>query len=157
MFGIVIARLFKNEITDGVIYNPITNDFFWSSKGQGAWCNNKRLRVSKRENLTECIIGTGIPFGGNKIDDTIDKLLLLSYKCSGIRQIGAAAINLAYVAAGKLDAYSEKNLSIWDICAGVLLVKEAGGKVTLTDGEVWDINSKEILASNNKIHEYIIS
>jgi len=155
IFGIVIAKLFKNEITDGVIFNPITNEFFWASKGQGAWCNNARLRVSKRENISECIIGTGLPFANRIYKNYLNEIEQVSKKCSGLRRLGSASIDLAYVAAGKLDAFWERNLNLWDVSSGVLLIKEAGGKVTEPSGNSWDINSKDILASNTKIHEIV--
>ena len=155
MIGIVISKLIKEEITDGIIYNPITNDFFWASKGKGAWCNNKRMRVSKRESIKECLIGTGIPNSKNIDKNYLDEINQIASSTSGIRRMGSAAIDLAYVAAGKLDAFWERNLNIWDMSTGVLLVKEAGGKVTQPGGNKWDVNSSDILASNALIHEKI--
>jgi myo-inositol-1(or 4)-monophosphatase len=155
IFGIVIAKISKSEITDGVIFNPITNEFFWASKGLGAWCNNTRLRVSKRDSITECVIGTGIPHLDRIYDGYLKEIDQLSKKCSGLRRMGSAALDLAYVAAGKLDAFWERNLNLWDIAAGALLVKEAGGKVTEPIGDPWSIESKDILASNTKIHNEV--
>tara|TARA_Y100000741_G_scaffold354089_1_gene327986 strand:- start:1809 stop:2585 length:777 start_codon:yes stop_codon:yes gene_type:complete len=155
MIGIVISKVIKEEITDGIIYNPITNDFFWASKGRGAWCNNKRMRVSKRDSIKECLIGTGIPNSGNTYENYLKEIDQIALNTSGIRRMGSAAIDLAYVAAGKLDAFWERNLNIWDVSTGVLLVKEAGGKVTQPQGKEWDIHSRDILASNSLIHEKI--
>ena len=155
IFGIVVARLYNNDITDGVIFNPATNDFFWASKGKGAWCNNSRLRVSKRENIDECIVGTGIPHLNKIYKNYLKEIDQISKVCSGLRRLGSASIDLAYVAAGKLDAYWERNLNLWDVSSGVLLIKEAGGKVTEPSGNSWNINSKDILASNTKVHEII--
>ena len=152
---IVVAKLCNNEITDGVIFNPATNDFYWASKGKGAWCNNNRLRVSKRENIVECIIGTGIPNINKIYKDYLKEIDQISLVCSGIRRLGSAAIDLAYVASGKLDAYWERNLNLWDMSTGVLLIKEAGGKISEPSGHSWNINSKDILASNSNIHEYV--
>ena len=151
--GIVIGRIFNGEITDGVIFNPILNEFYWSSKGKGSWCNNKRLRVSKRASLVECIIGTSIPHINRIYPNYLNEIDNVSKSCSGLRSIGAAAINLAYVASGKLDGFWEKNLNIWDVSAGVLMIKEAGGKVTLPDGQEWTTDSKDIFASNLLIHQ----
>jgi len=151
--SIIIARMYNNEITDGIIYNPILNEFFWSSKGKGAWCNDRRLRVSNRYNLTDSLIGTGLPFGNriyNNYLKEIDEILKTS---AGIRRLGAAALDLAYVAAGKLDGFWEKDLNLWDISTGVLLIKEAGGRVSKINGEEWTVNSREILVSNTKIHD----
>ena len=155
IFGIVVAKLYKNEITDGVIFNPVTNDFYWASKGKGAWCNNSRLRVSKRENIVECIIGKGIPNINRIYKNYLKEIDQISKVCSGLRCLGSASIDLAYVAAGKIDAYWERNLNLWDMSSGVLLIKEAGGKVTEPSGNTWNINSKNILASNSIIHELV--
>ena len=155
LFGIVIAKIIDEEITDGVIYNPILDDFFWASKGKGAWCNNNRLRVSKRQNIIDCIIGTGIPHANRIYPQYLEEIDKITKNCSGLRRLGAASIDLSFVAAGKLDAYWERNLNIWDIAAGVLIVKEAGGRVSQPNGKNWDINSKDILVSNSNIHEII--
>ena len=153
--GIVVSRIFNNLITDGVIYNPILNEFYWASQGKGAWCNNKRLRVSKRQNLNDCLIGTGIPHANRTYENYLDEINNITKSCSGLRRTGAASIDLAYVASGKLDAYWERNLNIWDISSGILLVKEAGGKITLPNGNEWTLKSRDILASNSNIHEEI--
>ena len=155
IFGIVLAKILKNEITDGVIFNPISNDFFWASKGAGAWCNNTRLRVSKRQDILECVIGTGIPHYRGTYNGYLQEIDQITKECSGLRRMGSAALDLAYVAAGKLDAYWEKNLNLWDMAAGVLLVKEAGGNVTEPSGYPWSLKSKDILASNSILHEEI--
>ena len=155
LVGIVVARIFNGEITDGVIYNPILNEFYWASKGKGAWCNNKRLRVSKRQNLIDCLIGTGIPHANRVYPNYLEEIDSISKNCSGLRRLGSAAIDLAFVAAGKLDGYWERNLNLWDVSAGVILVKEAGGKISLPNGENWHIKSKDILASNMLIHAEI--
>ncbi len=152
MVGIIISKIVKNEITDGVIYNPILNEFFWASKGKGSWCNNRRLRVSKRKKLSECIIGTGIPFGERIYNKYLNEIDKISKNTAGIRRLGSAGIDLAYVASGKLDGFWEKGLNLWDVSSGVLLVKEAGGKISKIDGKDWDIESSDILASNTNIH-----
>tara|TARA_B100001250_G_scaffold401538_1_gene413540 strand:- start:154 stop:939 length:786 start_codon:yes stop_codon:yes gene_type:complete len=151
--GIIIGRVVKNEITDGIIYNPILNDFFWASKGKGAWCNNKRLRVSKRQILTDCLIGTGMPFGKRIYENYLKQIDSISKNSAGIRRLGSAGIDLAYVASGKFDGFWEQNLNLWDVSAGVLLVTEAGGKISKIDGNNWSIKSKDILASNSLIHK----
>ena len=150
--AIVIAMIKNNEILDGVIFNPILNEFYWASKGKGAWCNNKRLRVSKRQNLTDCLIGTGIPFGERIYNGYLDEINSISKNTAGLRRLGSASIDLAYVAAGKLDGFWEKDLNLWDISSGVLLVREAGGQVSEPNGNDWSINSRDILASNLSIH-----
>jgi len=151
--AIIIGRILNEEITDGIIYNPILNDFFWASKGKGAWYNNKRLRVSKRNILSNCIIGTGLPFGNRIYEKYLNEIDSVSRNIAGLRRLGSAGIDLAYVAAGKLDGFWEKNLNIWDVVSGVLLIREAGGKVTNIDGKDWSLKSREILATNLFIHK----
>jgi myo-inositol-1(or 4)-monophosphatase len=155
LIGIVVSKIVNNEITDGVIFNPITNEFFWASKGRGAWCNNKRLRVSKRDILADSVIGIGIPHANKTYKNYLNEIEQITTKCSGLRRMGSAAIDLAYVASGKLDAFWEKNLNLWDVSSGILLVREAGGKVTEPSGNSWNISSKDILASNSSLHEII--
>ena len=150
--SIVIAKIINDEVTDGIIYNPILNEFFWSSKGKGAWCNNRRLRVSNRSLLSECLIGTGLPFGNSIYKNYLSEIDEILRATAGIRRLGSAGLDLAYVAGGKLDGFWEKDINLWDISAGILLVKEAGGKVTKINGDEWSVESREILASNSKIH-----
>ena len=155
LFGIVIGRMVNKEITDGIIFNPILNEFYWASKGKGAWCNNKRLRVSKRDKIIDCIIGTGIPHANRAHPEYLQEIDSISKNCSGLRRMGAASIDLAFVASGKLDGYWERNLNIWDVSAGIILVKEAGGKITQPNGNEWTPESRDILASNSEIHQMI--
>ena len=146
----------NNEITDGIIYNPILNEFFWSSKGKGSWCNDRRLRVSKRSKFSDCLIGTGLPFGERIYKDYLKEIDEILKSTAGIRRLGSAGLDLAYIAAGKFDGFWEKDLNLWDISSGVLLVKEAGGKISKINGQDWDVNSREIIASNGKIHDTMI-
>ena len=154
--GIIIAKMTNNEITDGIIYNPILNEFFWSSKGKGSWCNNKRLRVSNRRVLSECLIGTGLPFGQRIYKGYLNEIDEILKTTAGIRRLGAAGIDLAYLAAGKIDGFWEKDLNLWDISAGTLMILEAGGRISKINGNKWEINSRDILASNGKIHEILV-
>ena len=154
--AIVIAKMVNNEITDGIVYNPILNEFYWSSLGKGSWCNNKRLRVSKRHELTNCVIGTGIPFGNRVYQKFYSELNSISKKTAGVRRLGSAALDLAYVSSGKVDGFWERDLNLWDICSGVLLVKEAGGKITEPDGNKWTTKSRDITVSNTLIHDKLI-
>lgn len=154
--AIVIAKMINNEITDGVIYNPILNEFYWASLGKGSWCNNKRLRVSKRHELTNCLIGTGIPFSDRVYDKFYTELDNLAKKTAGIRRLGSAALDLAYVSSGKIDGFWERDLNLWDICSGVLLVKEAGGRISEPNGNKWTTNSRDITVSNSLIHDKLI-
>ncbi len=154
--GIVIAKMADGEITDGIIYNPILNEFFWSSKGKGSWCNDRRLRVSNRTNLTECLIGTGLPFGDRIYKNYLDEIDGILKATAGIRRLGAAGLDLAYVASGKLDGFWEKDLNLWDISSGILIVKEAGGRISRINGDDWSSNCRDVVATNTKIHEDLI-
>ena len=154
--SIVIGKIIKNEITDGIIFNPILNEFYWASIGKGAWCNNKRIRVSKRQDLVNCLIGTGAPFGERNYTDYYKEHENISKLTAGTRRLGSAALDLAYVASGKIDGFWEKNLNLWDVCSGVLLVKEAGGRVSQPQGKNWTTKSRDILVSNTLIHNKLI-
>lgn len=156
LVGIVIGKIVNDKITDGIIFNPILNEFYWASEGKGAWCNNKRLRVSKRQNLSNCLIGTATPFGERGYINYYKELDQISKLTSGVRQLGSASINLAYLASGKIDGFWEKNLNLWDVCSGVLLVKEAGGRISEPLGDDWNTNSRDILASNTLTHKKLI-
>ncbi len=150
--SIIIARMYNNEITDGIIYNPILNEFFWSSKGKGSWCNERRLRVSNRSVLSDCLIGTGLPFGKRIYKNYLVEIDEILKSTAGIRRLGSAGLDLAYVAAGKLDGFWENDINLWDISAGTLLVTEAGGKISKMNGNKWNVDDRDIIASNSKIH-----
>ena len=154
--GIVIGRAFKGEITDGIIFNPILDEFYSATKGGGAWCNNKEIKVSKREKIENCLIGNSIPHANRDYQNYLSEIDNIAKKCSGLRSTGAAAIDLAFVASGKTDAFWQRNLKIWDISSGVLLVREAGGKITQPNGNKWLIENSDILASNNHIHNQVL-
>ena len=146
----------KDEVTDGIVYNPILNEFYWASLGKGAWCNNKRIRVSKRQDFTSCLIGTGTPYAGKIYENYYKELNNISKSSAGIRRLGAASIDLAYVASGKIDGFWQKDLNLWDVSSGVILVKEAGGRLSEPNGKNWTTKSKDILASNTLIHSKLI-
>ena len=154
--GIVIGKIIDNKITDGIVFNPILNEFYWASEGKGAWCNNKRIRVSKRQDLSSCLIGTGCPFGSRIYENYYKELDNISQLSAGVRRLGAASIDLAYVASGKIDGFWEKDLNLWDVVSGVLLVKEAGGRLSKLNGDQWDIKSRDILVSNTLIHNRLL-
>jgi myo-inositol-1(or 4)-monophosphatase len=154
--GIVIGKVVDDKITDGIIFNPILNEFYWASEGKGAWCNNKRIRVSKRQDFSSCLIGTGCPFGSRIYTNYYKELDNISKLTAGVRRLGAASIDLAYVASGRIDGFWEKDLNLWDVVSGVLLVTEAGGRLSEPNGDQWKINSKDILVSNTLIHKELI-
>ena len=129
-WAVSIALEHKGEIVSGVVYDPTKDEMFVAEKGQGAWLNESRLRVSARRKMIEAVFATGLPFGGRPdLPVVLQDLARLMPAVSGVRRWGAAALDLAYVAAGRFDGYWERGLNVWDIAAGVLLVREAGGLV----------------------------
>ena len=156
-FAISIALQKNGETLSGIVYNPITDDLFWAVKGKGAFCNNKRLRVSVREKFGSCTIGTGIPHKGlNDHKEYLVGLTKIMENAAAIRRFGTASLDLVYVAAGKFDGFWEKNLKIWDIAAGALIVTEAGGRVTDFRGMNGYLESGNIVSSNFKIHDELL-
>jgi myo-inositol-1(or 4)-monophosphatase len=159
-FAVNIALQREGEgVVAGVTYNPITNDMFWVEKGKGAFLGaEKRLRVAARRNLDETILATGIPFAGKPgHGQFLKELHQVSQKVAGVRRFGSAALDLAWVAAGRFDAYWERNLNPWDIAAGVLMIQESGGKVSTIDENDLDVvNGKSILASNQDLYPQIL-
>ena len=152
-FAINIALQRDGAIVAGVTYNPVSNELFWAEKGRGDFVNDHRLRVAARQKLDETIVGAGIPFLGHGLHATfLKELHQVSQRVAGVRSLGATALDLAWVAAGRFDAFWDRKSFPWDYAAGMLLVTEAGGKVTTADGgdDVWGGGS--ILAGNLDIH-----
>jgi myo-inositol-1(or 4)-monophosphatase len=151
-FCVSIACREKGVLTQAVIYDPSRNDLFSASRGGGAFMNDRRIRVSKRLKLRDCLIGTGFPFrDGAAFDEYMVQLKNLMPKCAGLRRPGAAALDLAYVAAGFFDGFWEMKLNQWDMAAGALLIQEAGGLVTGIDGEDSYMDTGSIVAGTPKI------
>ncbi len=143
----------KREITTALVYQPLTDESFWAEKGRGAWLQDQRLRVSSRRELTEAVIATGIPFMGHGDFAEWTRIFgSIAPQVAGIRRLGSAALDLAWVAAGRFDGYWESKLKIWDVAAGLLLVKEAGGFVTDFRGGDRAIERNEFLAANDGLH-----
>ena len=140
-FAISIALKFKNEIVSGLVYDPIKDEMFYAEKNNGAYFNNQRIRVSNKKKIENCLFGTG------------DKEIKLNNNIK-TRNLGSAALDMAYVASGRLDGYFQKNLNIWDIASGVILVKEAGGIVNDIDVNKCEI--EKVLASSVVINEKLI-
>ena len=145
-------------IMAALTYNPISNEMFWAEKGKGAFLNaEKRLRVAARRKLDESLIGTGIPFAGRPGHGVfLKELHQLSQRVTGIRRYGSAALDLAWVAAGRLDAYWERGLKPWDTAAGALIVAEAGGVITGADGGEFSLDEGTVLAGNSEIHALVL-
>ena len=153
-WAVSIALEHKGEIVSAVVFDAAKDELFWAEKGAGAWCNDKRMRVSGRRNLHEAVFATGVPFGAKStLPATLQDLARLMPACAGVRRWGAASLDLAYVAAGRYDGYWERELQAWDIAAGLLLVKEAGGFVSaIRDGDE-PLVKGAILCANEPLFE----
>ncbi|GGX55638.1 inositol monophosphatase [Tateyamaria omphalii] len=135
-WAVSIALEHKGQVVAGVVYDAAKDEMFFAEKGSGAFMNDTRLRVSGRRQLIESVFATGLPFGGRSdLPETLKELARLMPTCAGVRRFGSAALDLAYVAAGRYDGYWERRLNAWDLAAGLLIVREAGGLVEpLTEG-----------------------
>ena len=156
-FAINIALEREGVVVAAVTYNPVTNELFWAEKGKGCFVNDKRLRVAGRKHLDESVLGTGIPFlGHGQHARFLKELHQISQRVAGVRRFGAASLDLAYVAAGRLDGFWERDLKPWDMAAGVLMITEAGGKVTNAEGGDDIMGSGSICAANLELHPLLV-
>ncbi|MBD1821902.1 inositol monophosphatase [Cyanobacteria bacterium FACHB-DQ100] len=152
--AVSIGLLIEGVPQVGVVFNPIHQELFRAAKGLGATCNRRSLRVSSTTELEKSLLVTGFAYDRRQTPDTnYPEFAHLTHLTQGVRRDGAAALDLAYVAAGRFDGYWERGLSIWDIAAGIVLVEEAGGKVTAYDQTSMQLSSGRILATNGRIHD----
>ncbi|MCG8355328.1 MAG: inositol monophosphatase [Kiloniellales bacterium] len=152
-FAVSVALEERGEIIAGVVYDPAKDDLFFAEKGSGAYWNDRRLRVSSRSRLEDSLFATGIPFKGHdKGESFLAELEAFMRETAGVRRWGTASLDLAYVAAGRFDGFWERGLSAWDIAAGAILVREAGGYVTAMDGGPLRLDDGSILAANDSLH-----
>jgi myo-inositol-1(or 4)-monophosphatase len=143
----------RPEITQGLVYQPLTDETFWAEKGSGAWLHDRRLRVSSRRDLSESLIGTGMPHCGRGDAASWSKIFgAIAPEVAGVRRFGSAALDLAWVAAGRMDGFWEDDLDIWDTAAGVVLIKEAGGFITDYRGQDRMFERRQYLAANSDLH-----
>ena len=157
LFCTAIALERDGEIVASLTYNPIADELYMAEKGQGAFLNNRRLRVAARRTLSDSVITIGIPHRGKSGHERFAKECKeLMGQTAGIRRTGSAAIDLAWVAAGRFDGYIERGLSPWDLAAGVLLVREAGGMVTDAQGGKRMLESGDIVAGNAQVHRAML-
>jgi myo-inositol-1(or 4)-monophosphatase len=156
-YAVSIALQHKGQLTQAVVYDPAKNELFTASRGHGAFLNDRRIRVSKRAHLRDALIGTGFPFREfSGIDEYMAMFREVTTKTAGVRRAGAAALDLAYVAAGRLDGFWETGLSAWDMAAGALLIQEAGGLVGDLQGESDYLESGRIVVGNPKIFAQLL-
>ncbi len=153
-FAISIGYEEEGEIKCGVIFNPIMNEMFVAEKGNGAYLNNARIRVSNKKKVKDALIVTGGPKWASKIkEDIFSEYVNVSNNVSNVRKFGSAALDMAYVACGRFDGYWQRELNYWDIAAGIIIVKEAGGFVNFFENDSTMPLKKNILATNSNIHE----
>ena len=155
-FAISVGYEEDNEIKCGVIFNPISNEMFCAEKGNGAYLNNKRIRVSNKKKIGDALIVTGGPKGASKIKEKIfSEYINVSKNVSNVRKFGSAALDMSYVACGRFDGYWQRELNYWDVAAGIIILKEAGGFVDFFDEDNSYPLKKNILATNSIIHDQL--
>jgi len=159
IFAISVALAREGQIIAALVYNPVSDDMFIAEKGQGAYLNNRRLRVAARRTMTECLIGCGIPHLGKEKDHPrfAAEFAAVMARVSNLRRLGAAALDLCFVASGSYDGYWERNLKPWDIAAGILIVREAGGFVSDADGGSEILAKGSICAGNEAIQSQLLA
>ena len=156
-FAISIALEREGAIVAGLIYNPANDEMFLAERGKGAFLNDTRLRVAGRKRLTDSIVACGLPhFGRGDLDLNRREMAAVQEKVAGLRRFGSAALDLAWIAAGRFDGYWERHLAAWDIAAGILLVREAGGFVTDLQGKDAMLATGDIIAGNDVIHRDLL-
>ena len=157
VYCVSIALAVAGRVEQAVVYDPTRNDLFTATKGRGAYLNERRIRVSKRTQLKDCLISTGFPFRpGDNFKSYLNMMADVMQRTAGLRRPGAAALDLAYVAAGFTDGFFETGLSIWDVAAGSLLVTEAGGLVGNFTGEADFLEQRECLAGNPRVYGQLV-
>jgi myo-inositol-1(or 4)-monophosphatase len=156
-YCVSIALSHRGVVQQGVIYDPVRNDLFTATRGRGAFLNDRRIRVSRRAHLRECLIGTGFPFRkGDNFQRYLKMFEAVAPHCAGLRRPGSAALDLCYVAAGWYDGFFETGLNPWDIAAGSLVITEAGGLVGNFTGEADYLYQREVVAGNPKIYAQLV-
>ena len=153
VFSVSIAVAYKNDILCGVVFNPVSDELFTAIRGEGASLNAMPIRVSKINSLNDSLLGTGFPYTIRESSQTnLDHFKEFAIRTQGIRRCGSAALDLCFVACGRLDGFWELNLKSWDIAAGALIVREAGGITTDFEGSALEMDGSRVLASNGHIH-----
>jgi len=157
-YCVSIALAHKGQVTQAVIYDPCRNDLFTATRGRGAFLNDRRMRVSRRAHLRDCLIGTGFPFkDGSYLDTYLKMMKTMIESTAGLRRPGAAALDLAYVAAGFYDGFWEVGLNPWDVAAGSLLVQESGGLIGDLSGEGDFLHGAQVIAANPKVFAQMVT
>jgi len=152
VFSVSLALEYKGKRVAGVVYDPTRDELFAAEKGSGAYLNQRRIQVSKVNDMAECLCGTGFPSHKRHQNPNIHFYHQITLRTHGVRRAGSAALDLCYVASGRLDGFWEFNLNPWDTAAGALMVEEAGGQLTDMTGGPWSLHSRETLATNGLLH-----
>lgn len=156
-FSVSIALERDGELAAGVIYEPVNDQMFWAENGQGAYLNGRRIRVSGRRALDESLFATGIPFAGKEDHGRyLEQLRAVMAVAAGVRRFGSAALDLAYVAAGRYEGFWEMGLHPWDIAAGIVIVREAGGFASDFEGRDRMLDTGQIIAANDHAHAALL-
>ena len=157
-WSVSIALEHKGQVVAGVVHDPIKNELFFAEKGSGAWMNETRLRVSGRNRMIEAVFATGLPFAGRAdLPASLRDLGRLLPVCAGVRQSGSAALDLSYVAAGRFDGFWERRLNVWDLAAGLIVLREAGGLASPIDKSCDILGDGEIICSNEPLYETFLA
>lgn len=157
-FSVSIALMEHDALILGVVFDPLRDELFATERGAGAWCNERRLRVSETPTLAASLVSTGFPYDyATTVDNNTRQFARIQARTQGVRRAGSAALDLAYVAAGRLDAHWELRLKPWDTAAGALLVLEAGGRLSDWRGAPWNPWNDRLVASNGRIHDEVIA
>ncbi|MGN6305248.1 MAG: inositol monophosphatase family protein, partial [Mesorhizobium sp.] len=157
IFSVSIALERQGQIVAGVVYNPAMDELYTAERGGGAFLNDRRLRVAARTKLSDAVIGCGVPhLGRGRHGNFLIELRNVMAEVSGVRRLGSAALDLAYVAAGRMDGFWEDGLSAWDIAAGMLLIREAGGFVSDLNGGQTMLEKGALVAGNEAIHRALL-
>jgi myo-inositol-1(or 4)-monophosphatase len=158
LFAVNVALATRGKVVAGVTHIPLLNETFWAERGKGAYLNDLPIKVSERNAMIDAVFGVGIPFASKpRHEQFVAEMQRLTPRVSGIRRLGAAAVDMAYVACGRFDAYWEQSVNAWDIAAGVVIIEEAGGVVTDTLGRPLDLENGTVLASTPQLHSELMS
>ena len=157
IYAVSIGLALRDIVQQAVVYDPARNDLFFASRGRGAFLNDRRLRVSKRTQLSDALVGTGFPFRrGDNFERYLQMMQSVMQRCAGVRRPGAAALDLCYVAAGWYDGFFETGLNPWDVAAGSLIITEAGGLIGNFTGEPDFLHQREVVAGNPKVYGQLV-
>ena len=158
LFGVNLALERDGELAAAVTLNPVLGEVYWAEKGCGAYLNGRRIQVSERPRLADAVLSVGIPFPGKDGHGLFAReMQALSARAGGLRRLGSAAMDMAYVAAGRFDGFWERQLNPWDLAPGALLIVEAGGRATAADGGPLDLHGGSVCATNGRFHEELLA